>query len=383
MKRTLQLVLGAICIWISFALSGLVALETHQNWNQPLSGVQWVGECAKSKWKLESCRNIAQRDNEEGVGAQVLLGTAFLYGLGDVDQELQKALKWFVGAAERNFVPASNFLGTAYFDGWGVRKNYDEALHWFTAAAEKGYAPSQNNLGVMYLDGLGVDQSYDEAERLFSDAAEQHYAPAQNNLGAMHLGGLGVDQSYDEAERLFSEAAEQHYAPAQNNLGAMYLDGLGVDQSYDEAVRLFSEAAEQGYVPAMFNLGIQSFLGKGAEQDYGRAASLFAQAAERGHPEAQFNLAVMYAQGRGIPRNLEDSYVWFELASAAGILDAAKGRDAVKVLITPEEFENAKLRVGLLSDLFEGARVQEPLKLHEQEISAPELYKFYEAWDGH
>ncbi|MGN7612002.1 rod shape-determining protein MreC, partial [Magnetococcales bacterium HHB-1] len=58
--------------------------------------------------------------------------------------------------AEQKNAKASHNLGSLYFSGQGVEKNYLQAAHWFQIAAKQGVAPSQHNLGVIYLKGLGI-----------------------------------------------------------------------------------------------------------------------------------------------------------------------------------------------------------------------------------
>jgi len=54
-------------------------------------------------------------------------------------------------------------LGTLYFDGDGVRKDYHEAARWFRAAAEQGFPAAENKLAFLYFTGEGVVQDYGEA----------------------------------------------------------------------------------------------------------------------------------------------------------------------------------------------------------------------------
>ena len=83
-------------------------------------------------------------------------------------------------------------LGFIYHMGKGVDQDYQKAAKWYHLAAEQGHAVAQNNLGWMYDEGKGVVQDYQEAARWYHLAAEQGHAVAQNNLGVMHV-KLGVE----------------------------------------------------------------------------------------------------------------------------------------------------------------------------------------------
>ena len=77
--------------------------------------------------------------------------------------------------------PESQFrLGSIYFHGKGVPKDYVEAVRWYRKSAEQGDAKGQYSLGYMYHEGNGVPQDYAEATRWWRKAAEQGDARAQD-----------------------------------------------------------------------------------------------------------------------------------------------------------------------------------------------------------
>lgn len=67
--------------------------------------------------------------------------------------------------------------------------DYTAALKWYRKAADQGYAPAQVNLGSMYFEGQGVARDFQEALKWYREAADQGYAPAQFNLGAIYAQG--------------------------------------------------------------------------------------------------------------------------------------------------------------------------------------------------
>ena len=137
-------------------------------------------------------------------------------------------------------------LGSIYFHGKGVPKDYVEAVRWYRKSAEQGNVKGQYSLGYMYHEGNGVPRDYAEATRWLRKAAEQGDARAQAALGVAYNRGEGVAQDYPEAVRWYRKSAEQDYANAEYDLGYMYYYGYGVPQDRVEANRLFHEAAAQG-----------------------------------------------------------------------------------------------------------------------------------------
>jgi len=73
------------------------------------------------------------------------------------DHLIKKAMS---GDAEAQYL-----VGKSYYDGKGVKQDYNEAFRWFKASAEQGHAYDQCNLGLSYSNGLGVKKDNNEAYR--------------------------------------------------------------------------------------------------------------------------------------------------------------------------------------------------------------------------
>ncbi|MHB1184235.1 MAG: tetratricopeptide repeat protein [Desulfobulbia bacterium] len=95
------------------------------------------------------------------------------------DKDMQRQSEITAGANAGNAVD-QNMLGEMYvFDPY-LSTDYEKAVSWFLKAAEQGHAEAQFNLGVMYFKGKGVlDRDYFEAERWFQKAANQGHAEAK------------------------------------------------------------------------------------------------------------------------------------------------------------------------------------------------------------
>ncbi len=138
-------------------------------------------------------------------------------------------------------------MGSLYFKGDTLTRDYTEAVKWYRMAVRQGYARAQFNMGMMCDLGLGVAQNHTEAVRWYRAAAQQGLAIAQLNLGVAYADGLGVAQDRVESLRLFLLAAHQGEPQAQFNLSVVYANGQGVTQNFVEAYRWARLAAVQGY----------------------------------------------------------------------------------------------------------------------------------------
>jgi len=112
--------------------------------------------------------------------------------------------------AEQGNTAAQFQLGTAYYTGQGVSKNYQEAIKWYRKAAIKGLAiaqhkqgdsHAQNNLGSLYKRGQGVSQDDKEANKWYQKAAEQECVIAQYNLGLAYSRGEGVPKDHQTNQK--------------------------------------------------------------------------------------------------------------------------------------------------------------------------------------
>ena len=61
---------------------------------------------------------------------------------------------------------------------------------WWRKAADQGHAVAQYNLGTVFYNGIDVARDYEEAARWFSKAAAQGDADAQARLNTMRESGL-------------------------------------------------------------------------------------------------------------------------------------------------------------------------------------------------
>jgi uncharacterized protein len=50
----------------------------------------------------------------------------------------------------------------------------------------------------------------------------------------------------------------------------------------------------------------------------------------------------MYAKGQGVPQDYVSAHMWYSLAAAEGLTDAAKERDTVAAQMTPAQIAEAQ-----------------------------------------
>jgi TPR repeat protein len=147
---------------------------------------------------------------------------------------------------------------------------------------------------------------------------------------------------YATALREWRPLAEQGDADAQYNLGVMYDKGPGVPQDYVQARQWYEQAAAQGDANAQSNLGVMYEKGRGVSQDYVQARQWYEKAAAQGDANALYNLGLLYRYGYGVPQDFVQAHKWCNLAGANGNKDAATLRDALAILMTPAQVDEAR-----------------------------------------
>jgi len=81
-------------------------------------------------------------------------------------------------------------LGCCYRNGEGVEQDNEKAVEWFLKAAEQGNAEAQFALGVCYHNGEGVKQDYEQTIKWLQKAAEQGHKDA---FHALHVARIERD----------------------------------------------------------------------------------------------------------------------------------------------------------------------------------------------
>lgn len=132
--------------------------------------------------------------------------------------------------AEAGDEVAQWMLGTSYYEGKEVHRNYGEAAKWWSKSAQQGFAFAKLDLASLYMDGFGVPYDPTRAVGLYTEIINQEAhegtkAMAMYKLGYCYLIGAGVGRSANEAARLITLAAERGHPAAQEDLGNFYLHG--------------------------------------------------------------------------------------------------------------------------------------------------------------
>ena len=257
-------------------------------------------------------------------GAQNQLGNCYYEML-----DYKEAAECYKKSAHQGCADAQNNLGDCYYSGIGVDQDYEKAVKWYQKAAEHGHTAAQNKLtaaqnklGECYCE-LGnlyyyEYEDYNEAVKWYRKAAEQGTGRAQAILGDCYYWGRGVEKDYKEAAKWYRKAANQGNKWAQDMLGDCYYWGQGVEKDYKEAVKWYRKAANQGYEWAQYDLGKCYYYGNGIKKVYKEAVKWYQKAANQGNKRAQDMLGDCYYWGQGVEKDYKEAVKWYHKAANQG-----------------------------------------------------------------
>ncbi len=104
----------------------------------------------------------------------------FLFNLGGVyydQREFDKAIPYFLRAAEADLDPALESLGFAYLYGNGVEVDDEKAFDYFSRSAEKGNRESRYKIADMFRDGRYVNADYNKYVLIIEQLWEEDHNP--------------------------------------------------------------------------------------------------------------------------------------------------------------------------------------------------------------
>ena len=166
------------------------------------------------------------------------------------DSALPEKLAKLEKRAYQGISEAEHDLATLYASGRLVAQNYDRAIYWFVRAADGGVANAHYNLGVIYHQGLGVTADVQKALGRYENAAELGHPEAMYNLGIAYVEGIGTEMNIEKGVSYFKRAANVGVAQAAYNLGVLYESNFIGSIDLDKAAEWYQVASEGGHADA-------------------------------------------------------------------------------------------------------------------------------------
>ena len=205
----------------------------------------------------------------------------------DAPQDTAAAERCFRRLADGGDPAAQYWLGIAYAQGRGAKKDAAQALGWLRKAAQQGHVRAQQKL--------------DAPETQMPDQLFARY-----------------QREPDQAKRMeyLKKSAQMGYTPAQAELGDCYAQGRGVEKDYVKASEWYRRAAEQPpqqpEAPQQTETPQQLFELYQQESDQAKRMDYLKKSAETGYAQAQAWMALTYSQGYGVEKNAAEAARWLQ-----------------------------------------------------------------------
>ncbi len=219
-----------------------------------------------------------KQDEKSSAVAQAYLGQLYLYDLKEYD----KALKWLVKSADKNYSAAQYDLATMYQSGDGVDIDYKKAFDYYLKSAKQDFEDAQAQLAIFYDLGKGVDKNHIKAAYWHKKAAQGGVQKSMVFLGISYYSGKGVVKDIKEAKYWVKRGIKgdnrKMVEHAQN-----LLDSINKDLGILDVDHLVEKSLEQARA-----------------SNFEKAKDLIVDLASNGNTDAQYLLSKYYRDSKGL-----------------------------------------------------------------------------------
>lgn len=243
-------------------------------------------------------------------------------------QEIRDSLSVIMDNAEAGDASAMNEVGSWYYTGKHVDRDYAKAYEWWKKASLKSDVRAIANLGMCYQLGHGVERDSIDAIRLYeksiregnSALLDQRTENATKSafdsmlVGDCYENGTGVRKDYLKATQYYTQAASKGSVDGMRQAGMCFLNA----KDNAKALRYFEEAATRGDLSSEYWAGKMLLGGMGVPPDKHQGVVYLLKAAEGGMPAAQTEIGTLYAEGNGVSKNLAQAAEWHRKSAIQG-----------------------------------------------------------------
>jgi TPR repeat protein len=166
--------------------------ENFQDWLNQIDAKDWLSQKIAAKMfvsgKGTTINYVKAKEyfeksiNNGSISSKILLGN-LLSKDGNLKDEA-KALELYKSAANLGNPHAMSATGAVYYEGAGVKVDYEEAKKWFWQAAKNNSIYGELYLGLLYMSGDGGKKNYDSAKYWFERAVNNRLDKSETSQGA-------------------------------------------------------------------------------------------------------------------------------------------------------------------------------------------------------
>ncbi len=243
-------------------------------------------------------------------------------------QEIRDSLNIIMDKAKSGDASAMNEVGTWYYMGKHVNRDYAQAYEWWKKASLKSNVRAIANLGMCYQLGRGVERDSVDAIRLYEKSIKEGNKSlldqrmknaSKSGFDAMLVGncyenGIGAKKDYAKAADFYAQAAAKGSIDGMRQTGLCYLNA----KDNAKALQYFEQGASKGDLSSEYWAGKILLGGMNVPANKQQAVVYLLKAAEGGMPAAQTELGTLYAEGNGVTKNLAQAAEWHRKSALQG-----------------------------------------------------------------
>ena len=326
--------------FIGITLNGIKAVSRNPEKSLELSRKLVAAEHEQGYWQMGRFHvvGLSAPPKQPGGKPKVL-----------VAKDSDKAFEWMLKAAKKGNISAQLWVGQAYENGLGAKRDFAESIKWYKEASDQGDVSAPFAISLVYRQGRGatVKKDLDKWKEWLRKSAELGYAEAQEELGRSLFMGDDIKKDLNEARFWLRRSAVQGFVRAQNGYAITLIEGHGGPKDLINGFKWVLIAARAGSREARQMLfGIEQNLTRPQKLQASKLAEAFVPrierrmsatnksapkdikalqaAANKGKPDAQFELGRLYATGIGLKVDRVQAYKWLALADQSGHVEAGK-----------------------------------------------------------
>lgn len=243
-------------------------------------------------------------------------------------EAIRDSLNVIMDNANAGDAAAMNEVGTWYYTGKHVRRDYKQAYEWWKKASLKSDIRAIANLGMCYQLGHGVERDSIDAVRLYEKSIrngnkallnQRTENAAKSSFDAMLVGdcyekGIGVRKDYAKAADFYAQAASKGSVDGMRQAGLCYLNA----KNNDNAFLYFEQGAAKEDLSSEYWAGKMLLGDMNVPANKQQAVVYLLKAAEGGMAAAQVEMGILYAEGDCVAKNLAQAAEWYRKSALQG-----------------------------------------------------------------
>ena len=248
------------------------------------------------KNKISIIAKYWQKAYDGDAESQYQLARCYVEGTG-IAKNTDIAKQWFQKAVDQKHPGAQYDLAVSYIAS-GKTEQFVPAFELLAQAASNNHTKAIVKLAECYYNGIGVKEDYEKAVELWEKTAKLNDPDAMYFLGVFRSTGRGFFNSgkdFKEALKLWEKSSELGNKDASYKLAIYY---KVEKKNFNRSLLYYARASKQGHLQAMYFYGEYQYK-QGMQED---GLELIKRAAELGNADAVKFLKNLPIQEKSTPQ---------------------------------------------------------------------------------